>query len=170
MNIDLEAVSSAMIGAARAAIADRWPAARALAEAELRKLAGTFADVQNMLAGGTIDQTGARRLIRMQENSARSILRMVEGVSVLTSRRVLTAAMGAAATLVNPILGFTVVYGEHLLLPGKPQTPASPSSNPPKKQKAVAATRATGRAVSTAAASSEPAEEATPSFKAGKDL
>lgn len=163
MEIDVQSITSAMLGAVRTEVADRWPAARALAEGELRKLAMTFADVQGMLARRETTLARARALIRMQENSARSILRTVEGVSVLTSRRAVGAAMRVAASLINPVIGAIVIYGESL------QSTTSNSSSPDKK-KVVAATRATGRAIRTTAASSEPAEGATPSFKAGKDL
>ena len=105
MEINVKSVTSAMLAAVRAEVADRWPAARALAEGELRKLASTFADVQKMLANREITVARARALIRMQENSARSVLRTVEGVSVLTSRRAIGAAMRVAASLVNPAIG-----------------------------------------------------------------
>lgn len=169
MDINIESTAAAMLEAARAEIADRWPAARALAEGELRKLAGTFADVQRMLTRREIDVPGARVLIRMQENCARGVLRNAEGVSVLTSRRAVGAAMRVAASLVNPVIGATVIHVEQLLSAKKPETPTGNSSTPDQK-KGVAATRATGRATSTTAASSEPPEGATPSFKAGKDL
>lgn len=171
MKIDLRPVVSAMLKAVRSEVADRWPAARPFVEGELRKLADTFADVQTNLAEGKMDLTGARALIRMQENCALSAMQLVEGVSVLTSRRAIGAAMRAAATLINPIIGEKVIQAGALKPVKKSETPTSPSSEPgPKKQKAVAATRTTGRALSTTAASTESAEEATPSFKAGKDL
>jgi hypothetical protein len=167
MSIDVKATAAAMLDAARAVVADRWPAARALAETELHKLAGTLADVQRMLANGDIDSNRARELVRMQESNTRSVLRMIEGVSVHTSRRIVSEAMGVAATLVNPVVGFTLVYAEQQL---STRIRRSGSSEPKQKPKAVAATRANSRASSTAAASTEPAEEATPNFKAGKDL
>jgi hypothetical protein len=169
MNLNVKSITTAMLEAVRGEVADRWPAARALAEAELRKLATTFADVQKMLADRQITLARARALIRMQENSARGVLRTVEGVSVLTSRRAISAAMRVAASLVNPAIGAAVIHAEQLLSTKQPETPTGNSSTPDQK-KAVAATRATGRASRTTAASTEPAEGATPSFKAGKDL
>lgn len=169
MKLNVESIAAAMLDAVRAEVADRWPSTRALAEGELRKLAGTFADVQKMLAAGETDLAGARALISMQENCARGVLRNVEGVSILTSRRALGAAMRVAATLVNPVIGATVIQVQQLLSTKIPETPTSSSSTREPK-KAVVATRATSRATSTAAASTEPAEGTTPSFKAGKDL
>lgn len=169
MNINVEKVTRAMLGAARAEVADRWPAARAIAEFELGKLASTFAEMQKRLAAGDITLPGARALIRMQENCARSVLCTVEGISLLTSGRAVSAAMGAAATLVNPVIGVGLIQAARLLTEHKPEVPAGSSSKPDSKQKAVVATRP-ARASRTSTASAEPAEETTPSFKAGKDL
>jgi len=170
MTINIESIAKTMIDAARKEVADRWPSARALAEGELRKLASTFADVQKMLASGQIDLTRARALIRMQENSARCVLRMVEGVSVLTSRHAVSAAIRAAATVVNSAVGVKLIYVEQTAAKAASlETPDGASRSYP-TNKAASGTRRPERAKRVTAASAEPAEESSSNFKAGKDL
>lgn len=101
MRVRVNTIVKTMLRAAREQAARQWPAARELASEELWKLASTLAYVKTLLDAGTINAVHARALVRMQENAARSVLRTIEGIGVLTARRTIDAAMRAAATLID---------------------------------------------------------------------
>lgn len=101
MRVSVDTIVETMLAAAREQAARQWPAARELASEELRKLASTLAYVKTLLDAGKINAVRARALLRMQENTARDVLRTIEGIGVLTARRTIDAAMRAAATLID---------------------------------------------------------------------
>ena len=109
MNIDVNALTATMLNEARKAVSDRWPAIRALAETELRKLAQTLEDVNQLVANGTIDQARAAEYVRMQHNTALQVLRTVQGLGLLTARQTLEAATRAAGAVVNRLVGFDLI-------------------------------------------------------------
>ncbi|HUP60257.1 MAG TPA: hypothetical protein VNA69_07545 [Thermoanaerobaculia bacterium] len=109
MNIDVNALTTTMREAAANAVSDRWPAIRAIAEAELRKLAQTLEDVNQLLSDGTIDQSRATELVRMQQTTALTVLRTVQGLGLLTARQTIDAATRAAGAVVNRLVGFDLI-------------------------------------------------------------
>lgn len=109
MNIDVNALTDTMLAEARNAVSDRWPSIRALAETELRKLAQTLEDVNQLVANGTIDQSRAAELVRIQHTTAFQVLRTVQGLGLLTARQTLDAATRAAGAVVNRLVGFDLI-------------------------------------------------------------
>lgn len=109
MSIDVESLSATMIGGVRKAIGERWPAIRAIAEPELRKLAQTIQDTHQLYAQGVIDASRAFQYVEMQRNHAVSVLLTVEGLGVLTARAALDAAARAAGAVVNRLVGFKLI-------------------------------------------------------------
>lgn len=107
--LDVRSLGDSMIDAARDAVTARWPAVRALAEVELRKLAQTLEDIRALLEAGEIDTAGAHQLLRMQQNSARGVLCMVEGLGLLTAEEAVSAAGRAVAAIVNGIVKFRLL-------------------------------------------------------------
>ena len=109
MNIDVGSITKTMTDAVRATVGERWSVIRGVAEPELRKLAETLEDVQQMYGKGDIDMNRAFELVEMQRNAAFSVLKTVKGLGILTARKAIEAAAHAAGTVVNRLLGFTVI-------------------------------------------------------------
>ncbi|MGZ5441466.1 MAG: hypothetical protein ACXW5U_07250 [Thermoanaerobaculia bacterium] len=109
MSLDLETLTKSMLDGAREAVSDRWPQLRALAEVEMRKLAQTLIDVHQLLEAGAIDEKRARLLVRIQQNTARSVLCTVRGLGVLAAEQATEAAVGAVARLVNAAVKFKLL-------------------------------------------------------------
>lgn len=107
--VDVDALGTAMIDAARAALANRGPALQAAAEMELRRLAGALADIETLLARGEIDPQRAQSLANIHQLSVRSVLRSVEGLGVLAADQTLQAVTGVAASALNRIVGFKLL-------------------------------------------------------------
>jgi hypothetical protein len=106
--LDVGALGTAMIEAARATLGKRGPVL-ATAEMELRRLAGALADIGALLATGAIDQDRARTLANIHRLSVRSVLRSVEGLGLLAADQALQAVTGVAAATLNRIVGFKLL-------------------------------------------------------------
>jgi hypothetical protein len=106
---DVAALGQEMLDAARAAVTDRTPALQAMGEAELRRLAGALADIGSLLAKGDIDPDRAKVLANIHQLSFRSVLRSVEGLSVLATEHAMQAVTRVAAAVVNRLVGFKLL-------------------------------------------------------------
>ena len=109
MSLDVQSIAAAMIDAARAEVAERWPQLKALAEMELRRLAQSLADVAGLAAAGTIGEAHARQLAHMHQIASRSVLLSIEGIALLTAELAIHAAVRAAAKVVNGVAKFTLL-------------------------------------------------------------
>jgi hypothetical protein len=109
VTLDIDALATSMIDAARAALAHRGPALQAAAEMELHRLAGSLADIGTLLAKGEIDPERAQALANIQWLSVRSVLRSVEGLGVLAADQTLQAVTGVASSVLNRIVGFKLL-------------------------------------------------------------
>lgn len=172
MNLDVPSITNTMISGVRHAIGDRWAAIRALAEPELRKLAQTMEDVQQLYVDKEITADHAVQLVEMQRNTAMSVLRTVEGLGVLTAREALNAAAHAAGSVVNRLVGFKLIStdsGE--VMPTKEQEIAKESTISQKPAKSSSTGRAKEKAQERPVSPAKPASRPVKAkFKAGKDL
>lgn len=109
MSLDVSAMATTMIDAARAEVTDRWPQLQAFAEMELRRLAHSLADLAQMLVEGKVTEAHARQLVHMHQIASRSVLLSVEGIALLTAEQVIHAGIRAAAKAVNGIVKFTLL-------------------------------------------------------------
>ena len=103
MSLDVATVGTAMIDAARAQVAERWPQLQALGEVELRRLAQSLADVAVLAAEGKVSEPHARQLVHMHQISARGVLLSIEGIALLTAEQAIHAAVRAAAKAINGV-------------------------------------------------------------------
>ena len=109
MSLQAAALGTAMIDAARAAVARRWPALQALAEVELRRLAQGLVDIEGLLLAGKIDRQSAQTLIGLQQRTVHTALKSIQGIGTLTARDATTAAAKAVTGLVNRAVGFKLL-------------------------------------------------------------
>ena len=106
---DVTELGEALIDAARAAVAGHGPALQAMAEMELRRLAGALSDTGSLLARGEIDPERARTLVNIYQLSVRSVLRSVEGLSLLAAEQAMQAVVRVAGAVVNRVVGFKLI-------------------------------------------------------------
>ena len=111
MSFDINTLTQSMIDAARNAVANRWPAVRAVAEVELRKLAQTIVDIDGLLRSGAIDRKRAGVMLHMQQNVVRGALRLLRGIGLLTAEKATEAAIVAVAKTVNGVVKFRLLNG-----------------------------------------------------------
>jgi hypothetical protein len=114
MNLDLQSLANTMLDAVRTTASARWPALRALAEVEMRKLAQALIDIHALQQAGHISKARARQLVGMQRTATRGVLCTVKGLGLLTADQAIAAALGVVAGAVNGALKFKL-----LDVPGK---------------------------------------------------
>ncbi len=107
--LDIQSLAAGMIEAARAAVTEGAPPLQEMAEMEFRRLAGALADIAMLLAGGEISHERARTLSSIHQYTARSVLRCVEGLAVLSANQAMQAAMDAAADSINRFAGIKLI-------------------------------------------------------------
>lgn len=110
--VDIQALGTAMIDAARNALAGHGTEFQAIAETEFRRLAGALNDTGLLLVRGEIDRDSAQRLLNIHRLSIRSVLRSVEGMTLLAAEQAVQAAMRTAAGTLNRATGFKLIETE----------------------------------------------------------
>ena len=168
MNLDVPSIANTMIQGVRQAIGKRWPVIRAVAEPELRLLAQKLEDVQQLYANGDIDANRALQMVEMQRNTAMGVLRMVQGLGVLTAREAIDAAARAAGSVVNRLVGFELIRTKGEVMSTRDQEIQKETTTSQESAKGSS----TGRTkenptVSPAKPASRPVKA---QFKAGKDI
>ena len=107
--VDLDALGTSMIDAAREAVSTRWPVLKSLAETELRGLAVSLVDVHRQVREGKITREAAQKIIHIQQMSVRGVLRTIEGIGILTAEQVTHAATKAAAGVLSQLIGIKLL-------------------------------------------------------------
>jgi len=109
MALNVKSLAAAMVAAAKGKLEDHWPEVREYAQTEARKTADTLASIERLLLTGQINTKQAKALLRMQRNSAQSVLLTIEGLGLLTVESALNAALGAVRDTVNTAVGFALL-------------------------------------------------------------
>lgn len=109
--LDIEQLGTAMIEAARKALAGR-AVQKVVVETELRRLAAALADTGALFARGEINRKRAEEMVRVHRLAVSAILLSAEGMTRLAANAALTAAMHAAGAAVNRITGIKLVETE----------------------------------------------------------
>lgn len=109
MSLDAESLTNTMIRAARDAVSERWPAVKALAEVELRRLAQSLVDVKALVVSGQIDHASAQKLVQIHQMTVRSVLMQAKGIGLATAERVTFTAADAVTDIVNHVVGFKLL-------------------------------------------------------------
>lgn len=107
--VDVESLGREMLAAARAALAVRGRAVREVGEAEIRRLAGVLAEITSRAANGELARKEAKRLMQIHQDTVISVLRSLEGLSVLATRDAVRALLRVGTGVVNRVLGFKLL-------------------------------------------------------------
>ena len=108
-DIDVHKLTKDMGGAARGVLKEKWPAARAYAEAEFKKLGETVIMIQKSKLTGEINEDEARLLMDMQKSAMRSVMLTIEGLGIIAVEQAVNAALAVARDTVNTAIGWTVL-------------------------------------------------------------
>ena len=108
MAINVKMLARSVIDAAREVAGDRWPSQRAVAELELRKLAQSAADIEQLVRGGHVDHDHARVLFDIYRTTARSALLSAEGIGAVTAEKVVKASIAVIGKAITHNLGLAL--------------------------------------------------------------
>ncbi len=109
MRLNVKALRTAMLGAAKDAVDGRWPALEGFAEMQFSKLSLALFESQRLHAAGKIDRNRAQELAIAEQNGIRGILAGVRGLGRLTVDQATHAATRAVAPEVNAAVGFKLL-------------------------------------------------------------
>ena len=109
MKLNVKALRTAMLGAAKEAVTDRWPALEGFAEMQFSKLSLALFEIQRLHAAGKLDRNRAQELAIAEQNGIRGILGRVRGLGRLTVEQATHAATRAVAAEVNAAVGFKLL-------------------------------------------------------------
>jgi hypothetical protein len=109
--VDVQELGTAMIEAARKAIAGRR-VQKAVIEEELRRLAGALAGIAGLLAGGEIDRKRAEEMVAIYRLAVSGILQSARGMTLLAANLALSGAMQVAGAVINRVIGFKLIQTE----------------------------------------------------------
>lgn len=108
-SIDVQQISSAMIGAAKGIFKTNWPKIKDYAEGEFEKLARTLAQIETLKVSGQITDGEASVLFEMQKNTTRAVMLAIKGMSLLMVEAAINAALKAVQDVTNKALGFSLI-------------------------------------------------------------
>lgn len=120
MGVNVKLLAKSMIEAVRGELKAGWAEVSAVAEVQLRALAQSAGDIEQLVRRGSIDEERARLLFEMNRNAARSVLLTIEGIGVITAEDVIKTALRMLPRALGRLLGAAPIAVE---LPGS--TPAS---------------------------------------------
>jgi len=107
--IDTRQIGKNMIGAASGVFKDQWPDIQDYAESEFRKLADSLAMVVDGMAAGKITAKGAKALINIHKNSAKTVMLTVEGMGLLLVEAAINAAIKVVRDAINTAAGLVIL-------------------------------------------------------------
>ncbi|MCK9372617.1 MAG: hypothetical protein M0P91_05425 [Sulfuricurvum sp.] len=108
-NIDIQQVFTSMVEAASGVFDKKWPGIKDYAEAEFKKLAITFAQIETLKLSGQISEAEASVLLEMQKNTTRAVMLALEGMSLLLVEEAINAALAVVKDSINTVLGFALI-------------------------------------------------------------
>ncbi len=109
MPLDVNQLTSQMLGAATPILKAAAPEAESFAKTEFTKVAITMASVAEQLAAGQMDKQQAALLLDMQRTATRNVLLTVQGMGLLTAANVVNAALAAVKGKVNDAVGVPLI-------------------------------------------------------------
>jgi nucleotidyltransferase/DNA polymerase involved in DNA repair len=109
MKLAVGHLERAMVKAVRVEASDLYASSTALFAFELRRLAQSLHDIDDLVRGGEITAERARTLVEIQQVTARSVLATIEGLGAAGAEQVMRAAIGAVSETVNTVIGFPLL-------------------------------------------------------------
>jgi hypothetical protein len=108
-SLDTDQLVADTLAAVKAALTGHWNAVAPFAEAEMRKLAVTAAQIEAGHLSGTISAAQAKILLKMQANASQAALTAVETVGMIAAQHAINAALAVVKKAINAAIGIPLV-------------------------------------------------------------
>lgn len=109
MVLDVDALTAAMLRAAKGSLARDWKKVAKYAELEFGRLATSLRDIAGLIVTGTIDEQEASALLRIHKNTTVTVFLAVKGMALVATEQAVNAALGAVRTAVNKAAGVVLL-------------------------------------------------------------
>jgi len=107
--INFSALLPAMLDAAKAPLHDQWEAAGPYAATEFKNFTESLAGIALQKLEGSISEAEAKLLVSMQQESMKTVLLAVKGMSLVAVESAINAALGVLKDTVNTAIGFRLL-------------------------------------------------------------
>lgn len=99
----------AMLDAAKAPLNEQWESAGPYAADEFKKFTESLASIALQKLEGSIGEAEAKLLVSMQQESMKTVLLAVKGMSLVAVESAINAALGVLKDTVNTAIGFRLL-------------------------------------------------------------
>jgi hypothetical protein len=108
-NIDVSALLTAMLNAAKGPLAAQWPAVRSILEDQLPDFVDIAAKINAGQKEGSISPADAKIFLDMEKTTLQGALTEVETVGLIAAQNAINAALSVLASAVNKAAGIAVL-------------------------------------------------------------
>lgn len=96
----------AMLDAAKTPLQEQWESAGPYAATEFKNFTESLANIALQKLDGSISEAEAKLLVSMQQESMKTVLLAVKGMSLVAVESAINAALGVIKDTVNTAIGF----------------------------------------------------------------
>jgi hypothetical protein len=104
-NIDAGTLATQMLTAVSGVLQQHWKDVRPFAETEMQKLALTAVQIEAGQRDGSLTQTQAKILLKMQANATASVFTAIKTIGMIAAQDAINAALGVLKSAVNTAVG-----------------------------------------------------------------
>lgn len=108
-NIDISALLTNMLNAAKEPLLKKWSEASGYAESEFKKIGEAILFIEKQRLLGKMTEEQAKLHLEMQKNASRAILLAIEGLGILAVEAAINAALSVIRETVNTALKFPLI-------------------------------------------------------------
>jgi hypothetical protein len=108
-NIDISALLTNMLSAAKEPLLQKWSETSGYAESEFKKIGEAILFIEKQRLIGKMTEEQAKLHLEMQKNASRAILLTIEGLGILAVEAAINAALSVIRDAVNTALKFPLI-------------------------------------------------------------
>ena len=104
-NLNTSQLTRDMLAAVQKVLKTHWDDTKPFAEAEVKKLAITAAQIAAGSLAGTLNKAQGKILVRMQANASQAVLTSIETIGMIAAQDAINAAVAVLRGAVNSAIG-----------------------------------------------------------------
>lgn len=108
-SIDVSALLTNMLNAAKGPLLQKWPEAKDYAETEFKKIGESILFIEKQRLIGKMTEEQAKLHLGMQKNASMAVLLTLEGLGLLAVEAAINAALQVIKEVVNTALKFPLI-------------------------------------------------------------
>ena len=109
MSLNISDLVTPMLNAVKNSLAHDWPKAEDYATAEMKRLAQSLIDIQELIVEGKVNEQQAKPLMNVYKNTAVMVFIAIEGLGIIAVENAINAALGVVRETVNAATGIAIL-------------------------------------------------------------